>query len=289
MKLLVALAVALLLAPACVVQAQTVQDTPTLEISSIRWNKSTIQILIIEAPSETWWKAEFTNATLNAIDNWKSGFNFFSAKYPDYAYLNNLTFNVTVSQQTIDGYDVYIRFAATISQQNQLVLGETTTYPTVSNNIDHCTVTLATTSQTLSFNTDGMMSVAAHEFGHVLCLGHSNSNSDLMYPSNDLIFSQNELSTLDLYGVAVVFNWLDPGSPLAPQTGTISLPASIPLEYAPATHRSSTPQGQAIDFVAAAAAFIEQNIVMLLIILAAIFFLFALTIVLRGKRSNATK
>jgi len=278
MKFLAVFVVFLLLASFCFVGAQTTPDTVNMEISSTTWNKSTLRILIVEAPNESWWQTEFLNASIYAVENWKAAIDFFADKYPDYAYLSSLTFDVDVSQQTAEGYDVYVDYAETIPQQNQMVLGRTTTYPTAENNIDHCTITLATTSQTLSFNPDGMMNVAAHEFGHALGLGHSNSSSDLMYPSNDLIFSENQVSTLNLYGVAVLFNWLNQGSPPTPQTNTITLPSSIPFEYAPVAHRSSSPQADAFNFFLAAADFVEQNIVALLIGIGVICLLVALMV-----------
>ncbi len=284
MKFLVIFAIFLLLMPISL--AQAAPDTVELEISSTTWNKSTLNILIIEASNESWWQPEFLNATIYAIENWKAAIDFFADKYPDFAYLSRLTFEFKVDQQTSEGYDVYFNYAETIPQQNKLVLGQTTTYPSTADHIDHCTVTLATSSQTLSFNPDGMMNVATHEFGHVLGLGHSNSTNDLMYPSNDLIFSENSVSTLDLYGVAIQFNWLNLGSPLPLQTGEISLPSSIPFEYAPKEHQSSTPQSYAINFLDAAASFVEQNIVAILVLLAAVCFLVALAIILRSKLSN---
>ncbi|MCW3999619.1 MAG: matrixin family metalloprotease [Candidatus Bathyarchaeota archaeon] len=283
MKPLVIFAIVLLVTPVFLVQAQSPQGTANLDISTIRWNKSALDIQIIEASNESWWQPEFLNATTNTLANWKSAIDFFTEKYPDYSYLSSLTFDFTVSQQATDGYDVYFIFAQTIPHENNLVLGRTTTYPTSSNNIDHCVITLATTSQTLSFNTDGMMNVAMHEFGHALGLGHSNSTDDLMYPSNDLIFSENQISTLDLYGLAILFNWLNEGSPPTPQTNTITLPADIVFEYAPVSKGSPAPQDDPLSFLAAAVAFVKENTVTLLIIAAAICFLVALAIVLMTK------
>lgn len=286
MKITFIFAIILLFGPVYLTQAQSIPDTANLEISSTSWNKSTLSILIIESPQESWWQPEFLNATMYAVENWKAAINFFADKYPDYTYLSNLTFEFNVAQQTAEGYDVYFNYAETIPQKNKLVLGQTTTYPTTENHIDHCKVTLATSSQTLSFNPDGMMNVATHEFGHVLGLGHSNSSTDLMYPSNDLIFSENAVSTLDLYGVAVQFSWLNQGLQSTPQTGQISLPSSITYEYAPIEHQSSTPQSYAINFLDDAASFVKQNIVAILFILAGICFLVALAIVLRSKQSS---
>lgn len=286
MKFLVIFAIVILLVPVFLVEAQTEEYTPSLDISNIPWDKTTLHILIVEAPNESWWEVEFVNATVDAVSNWEVALDFFIEKYPDFSYLSNLNFDLTVAPQTTDGYDVYVEFAETIPEQNQLVLGRTATYTNTENNRDHCTVTLATSSQSLSFSTNGMTKVATHEFGHVLGLEHSDSAADLMYPSSDLVFSKYEISTLDLYGVAVIFGWLNYGSLLNPQEGnSISLPDSIGYEYAPPAN-PSTPQNEGIQFLQSATAFVEQNVVSILVIMAVVCFLVALSIILRSRKST---
>ena len=105
MKVLVIFTMVLLLLPVSLAQAQAT-DTANLEISKITWNKSTLNILIIEASNESWWQPEFLNATIYAVENWKAAINFFADKYPDYAYLSSLTFEFNVAQETAEGYDV---------------------------------------------------------------------------------------------------------------------------------------------------------------------------------------
>jgi hypothetical protein len=78
--------------------------------------------------------------------------------------------------------------------------------------------------------------VAAHEFGHVLGIGHSNASSDLMFPMFDIYAAQYEISTLDMYGVANAFQWIinpDLNVPSAKQE--LTLPAIIAYEYIPST------------------------------------------------------
>ncbi|HLH24357.1 MAG TPA: matrixin family metalloprotease [Chloroflexota bacterium] len=65
-----------------------------------------------------------------------------------------------------------------------------------------------------------VFTVAAHELGHALGLGHARSPDDLMYPT--VADGRRSPSALDLRGIRAAFSWLDgtastPGAPRCPR------------------------------------------------------------------------
>jgi len=83
-----------------------------------------------------------------------------------------------------------------------------------------------------------MQNIALHELGHSLGLGHINRTGDVMHLNYPLkTFTQvRPLSTLDLYGVSIVFQWMSNSSPpyhYRPQQSSVTLPPSIAFQYLP--------------------------------------------------------
>lgn len=281
MKIAYFLVLVILLSTVPLLQAQTLQGQPVLELTNNIWDKSTLRTLIVESENESWWKPEFVNAAKNAITDWQAALTYFSTKYTNYAYISNLEFVTDVSRDSIAGYDVYIYFSETLTNQGQSALGLTTTN-LIDNKIDQCTVTLATRSEIPILTTSDMTVVAKHEFGHVLGLGHSNSSSDLMHASYDYLLSTNAISTLDIYGVATLFGWIQPNS--APQfTSPIMLPSDIAFEYAPTIDQTPDSPNEIIKLVSQ---FLEQNIFIILVAMGIVCFLVAAGIIVRSRTSH---
>ncbi len=90
-----------------------------------------------------------------------------------------------------------------------------------------------------------MQSVAIHELGHSLGLGHSNYTGDLMYPVYNMGSPTIEISTLDVYGVATVFAWKTYSStfyPVNSLANQVILPTSITYLGLPVSQQNSSPQ-----------------------------------------------
>ena len=259
-------------------QAQTLQDHAVLELTNYSWGKSTLRTLIVESANESWWNPDFVNAARNAITDWQAALTFFSAKYTNYAYISNLEFVTDVSQDSIAGYDVYVYFSETLTNQGQSALG-VTAVNLRDNKIDQSKITLAARSNIPILTISDMTVVAKHEFGHALGLGHSNSSSDLMHASYDFLLSANAISTLDVYGVATLFGWIQPSS--APQfTTPIMLPSDIAFEYAPTTDQTPDSPNEIIKLISK---FLEQNIVIIIVAIGIVCFLVAALIVLSSR------
>ena len=230
----------LLLAPT-IVQAQETQDVPGIELTTFRWNKTTLEALVVTQENQTWWKPYFIDLSQRAADQWNQALDFFADQYPDYAYASSINIVLSVSNTTLPDYDIYIEFAETISIESLETLGLTTTYPNRNGTIERAIIELSSKSGPIDLTRSDQRDVATHELGHALGLGHSNSTKDLMYPYYDLFSSDHAISTLDLYGLATTFSWvIDPNdSESTPNFAT--LPPDITFEYAPVT--SPTPKG----------------------------------------------
>ena len=92
-----------------------------------------------------------------------------------------------------------------------------------------------------------MQNIALHELGHALGLGHSNSSSDVMYPEYTLLNPPKLISTLDVYGVATVFAWMQNTFSFNPvnqwlQNTPVTLPADIPYKSLPVSPQNASPQ-----------------------------------------------
>ncbi|MGD6935237.1 MAG: matrixin family metalloprotease [Candidatus Bathyarchaeia archaeon] len=220
--------------PVFQVQAQT-QDTPIIEVGGYLWNKTTLNVLIV-AENQSEWSSGLVNSTIRAIEGWNHAITYFSANYSGFSYLSAVNMQVQVSNETKPDFDVYVNFSDAVSVASRDAIGATTTVPYGNGTIQKCVVTLATTSQYVTLTQKDIQSVAAHEFGHVLGIGHSNASSDLMFPMFDIYAAQYEISTLDMYGVANAFQWIinpDLNVPSAKQE--LTLPAIIAYEYIPST------------------------------------------------------
>ena len=282
MKIATLLILIILLSTVPELQAQTQQDHPVLELTNQTWDKSTLRTLIVESTNQSWWNPDFINVARDAITDWQNALTYFSTKYTTYAYLSNLEFITDVSADSKAGYDVYVYFSETLTNQGQPALGVTSTQLRADNKIEQCTVTLATKSRIPILSTSDMTVVAKHEFGHVLGLGHSNSTSDLMYCSYDYLLSANAISTLDIYGVATLFGWIQPSS--APQfTNEIMLPSSVAFEYSPTIDQTPDSPNEIIRLISQ---FLGQNIFIILVAMGILCLLVAAGILLMSRTAH---
>jgi predicted Zn-dependent protease len=219
-------------------QAQA-QVNHSLELQQITWNHSTISVLIIPQENESWWNPSHLNATLRAICEWNQAIQDFTSNYTDYAYLSKLRMTPTVAYTMDSGFDVYVFWSETPSRVADEVGYTKTFYNVDSRSIKNSTINLASKllQGLYSLNEIEMQNVVLHELGHSLGLGHSNFTEDLMYP----IFSMNPLnrvqalSTLDLYGVSAVFQWMSNSSNslYSSHESSVTLPSKVAYRYLP--------------------------------------------------------
>jgi hypothetical protein len=217
----------------------------SLNLQRITWNHSTLRVLIIPPSNESWWAPSYLNATFRAVREWNQAILGFALNYTDYAYLSKLRITQTVAYTKASGFDVYISWTETPPYAADEIGYTNTLYNMPSRIIVNSTIDLASkTLQGYVLDEVDMHNVILHEFGHSLGLGHSNFTDDSMYPTYSLnpLKQVQTLSTLDLYGVSIVFQWMSNSSyPYSPQQSSVTLPSSIPYGYLPTSEEDLLP------------------------------------------------
>ena len=188
----------------------------------------------------------FLNTSLRAIGQWNEAIATFAANYSNYSYLSSLRIQPTVSNTTQPGYDIYVNWHESPFSNTTDVVGLSQISANYQNTITNCTVNLA--AHTLHGNTlneGDMQNVALHELGHSLGLGHSNYTGDLMYALYTIGSPAEDVSTLDVYGVATVFAWETNTSTFFPGNSLVNqviLPAGITYQFLPVSQKNARPQ-----------------------------------------------
>ena len=223
------------------------QDTYSLRLQGYIWNKPALNALILAAYNESWWSSSNINIATRAIGQWNDAIEVFTKNYSEYYYLYSLKIQPTVSNHTLPGFDIYISWVNSPLSNKTEEVGLSLLSTTYQGTIRNCTVQLATHSSHGEALAEGdMQNIALHEMGHSLGLGHSNYTGDLMYFSYSIGNPAESISTLDLYGVAMLFSW-EKEANFYPyygwlKTNSVVLPENIPYQSLPVFSENQRPQ-----------------------------------------------
>ncbi|MGE5637335.1 MAG: matrixin family metalloprotease [Chloroflexota bacterium] len=274
------------------VEAQT-QTTYSLDLQGPAWNHSTINILINPQSDKSWWNPDYLDATLRAIDEWNSALSYFASNRSDFVYLSNVKMTYTISNSMDEPFDTILSWIEQFGNET-CEAGLTRTSYDSSGLIFNTTLTMsAYDCRGNILNDIDMQNVALHELGHVLGLGHANSTSDLMYFAYTLGNPVRSVSTLDTYGVGVVFRWLAKSTEFnqdnqGDQISSVNLPSDIAYEALPIPINDIPPQsalGPAQMYFVDFLQFILQPVILTSILLA-VAALLIYSIVARGRRKH---
>lgn len=221
-------------------QVAAQQETPAIDIGQSTWNKLSLKVLVILNESESWWQPYFPNMTARAVRQWNDAFSFFVDNYPAYSYLSSLELTTSLSNTSLPGYDIYITFNPNVLISGVDALGEALVESYPNGTIMYANITISAKSEAIELTRQDYRDTTVHELGHALGLGHSNYTNDLMYPYNDIFASSYPISTLDLYGVALLFNWANPTVASFNVPSSTALPPDITYSYAPIQNPAPT-------------------------------------------------
>lgn len=215
------------------------QDTYIIELSRSTWAKPALNVLIVQNMTADWWQPFFPNMTIDAAEQWNDAFVYFAETYSQYSYLADLKLTTTVTNESLPGYDIYVIFSPDVLISGVDALGEALVESYSNGTIRVATITISAKSEVIDATSEIYRDTTTHELGHALGLGHSNKSDDLMYPYQDIIASNYAISTLELYGVALLFQWMIGTTPAESPPET-TLPPDIGYAYAPINNPAPT-------------------------------------------------
>ncbi|MGQ9469562.1 MAG: matrixin family metalloprotease [Nitrososphaerales archaeon] len=212
-------------AHAFIIPSIEANSNPSIKMLGTGWPKASLNILVIPQSDKPWFKESYIADIRKGLDQWRNSIFMFTYLY-GYSYLNKFNFNFYVfGINATNHYDVFVEF----KERNETYAGYTWDYWDYRGSTYRSEITIYCITKGHQMTDEDMMSVFTHEFGHALGLDHANQQRlpdgeyELMYSTTNTLFP----STLDLYALALNYQWLDEGG-FSYANGIVTLPPSIP-------------------------------------------------------------
>lgn len=201
-----------------------------IKISGLAWDfieDPVINVLIIPNPNLSGWKDSNIDAVIEAFDEWINCIELFTHEY-GYDYLESIRFKIYVSSENIvekDDYDITVNWTNQIDSKG--AAGAAIMLSNSDRRITKATITLPISvikdEKSYILSDNDLTNIATDEIGHTLGLGHSNFKGDVLHGFYN--FPQEEYchSTLDIYGLSMIYQYLENDLFESPDKSTINL------------------------------------------------------------------
>lgn len=210
-----------------------------IKVSGLAWDlldDRVLKVLIIPNPNLSGWKDSNVEDAKEGFDEWTICIKLFVQKY-GFSYLENIKFEIDVSNEndlTKENYDIIINWTNQIDSKG--AAGATVVLSDSEKRITKATITLPISvikeGEKYVLSSTDIINIITDEIGHSFGLGHTNVKEDVLYGYYD--FPQIEYchSTLDVYGLAMVYQYMGNNSfePLSKSTISL-LETDIPFLY----------------------------------------------------------
>ena len=138
---------------------------------------------------------------------WNNTIQEFASNYTDFLYLSRIRLVPTITHVAISGFDIYIGWIAEC--ESETTIGQTQARVKSPCTLINSTVCLAGKAPSGHVMTEvDMQNIIVHELGHNFRLSHCNYSEDDMYSIVYYRETVKPLSSLDLYTLSQIFEWM---------------------------------------------------------------------------------